>query len=277
MVFGSESGKSLQELADIFGVNKNTVECKLRRLKKSLPVTPAVKSRNILQKDYHNRLVIGDMHEPYCHKYYLEFCERIHKEYDCDEEVSFIGDLADFHSMSYHEINPSLPNPDQELDMAIDKIKGWQQVFPKALVCAGNHDELLTRKAVTHGLAKRGIRSFPDLFEFPQGWSYSFDHIVNDVRYYHGTRLGGQFPFATAVTKNRMSCVIGHLHTVAGVHYTATKKDLLFGMSVGCGIDINSPAFDYNKHDDKRPILGCGVVSYTIRGVHAKFIPMELK
>ena len=57
-----------------------------------------------------------------------------------------------------------------------------------------------------------------------------------------------------------MSVVMGHLHSVAGVHYGAGPKRRWFGLDVGCLIDREAYQFAYGKHLPKKPILGCGVV-----------------
>ena len=60
---------------------------------------------------------------------------------------------------------------------------------------------------------------------------------------------------------------MGHGHSFAGAFPIANKRKLMFGMNVGCGIDIGAYAFAYNKKDKFRPLLGCGIVfnpSYAI-------------
>ena len=52
----------------------------------------------------------------------------------------------------------------------------------------------------------------------------------------------------------------GHIHTEAFILYTASLKDLKWGMQVPTGIDYNSFAFSYAKFHTAKPILGCSVV-----------------
>ena len=73
---------------------------------------------------------------------------------------------------------------------------------------------------------------------------------------------------------NRQSTVIGHCHSFGGVNYMASRNDLIFGMNVGCGIDVDAMAFSYGKNFPKKPTLGCGVV--LDGGRTAIFIPMDL-
>jgi hypothetical protein len=48
---------------------------------------------------------------------------------------------------------------------------------------------------------------------------------------------------------------------------------MIFGLNVGCGIDIDSYAMEYGRPFSKRPTLGCGVV---IGGQAGLFVPMPL-
>jgi hypothetical protein len=48
---------------------------------------------------------------------------------------------------------------------------------------------------------------------------------------------------------------------------------MIFGMNVGCGVDVKAYAMAYGKVYPKKPTLGCGIV---IDGKIALFIPMDL-
>ena len=54
----------------------------------------------------------------------------------------------------------------------------------------------------------------------------------------------------------------------------ASRNDIIYGMNVGCGIDVGHMAFAYVKHFPKKPTIGCGVV--LDEGRTAIFIPMDL-
>jgi hypothetical protein len=60
--------------------------------------------------------------------------------------------------------------------------------------------------------------------------------------------------------KMLMSVVMGHFHSRAGVVWKANPLRRIFGMDVGCGIDIKAFQFVYGKHTQERPILAAGVV-----------------
>jgi hypothetical protein len=57
-----------------------------------------------------------------------------------------------------------------------------------------------------------------------------------------------------------MSTVSGHCHSIANINWLAGPNTRLFGMNVGCGIDINHIAMSYGSNYLKKPIVSCGVV-----------------
>ena len=57
------------------------------------------------KKIVNNILVVGDLHEPFTRKGYLEFCKSIYYKYNCNEVV-FIGDIIDNHYSSFHDTDP---------------------------------------------------------------------------------------------------------------------------------------------------------------------------
>lgn len=200
-----------------------------------------------------NILVIGDPHEPFTKKGYLKFCREQQETYDCGT-VIFIGDIIDNHYSSYHESDPDGFGAGEELDRAIFKIKDWYRTFPNAKVIIGNHDRLVYRKAFSAGVSKRWIREYKDVLETPN-WDFVENIELFGIDFNHGE--GG-------TAKNRMkselkSQVQGHLHTQLYAEYAVGASFIIFGMQVGCGIDIKSYAMAYGKHF-KKPAIGCGVV-----------------
>ena len=220
-------------------------------------------------------LIIGDSHIPFEHRDYLSFCKRIHKAFKCTR-VIHIGDLVDNHAISYHEKEPDGLSPEQEMALADEHLKPWFKAFPKVYLCRGNHDVLVDRKNRTSGLPKRCFTPFRDIWKLPKTWQDAFEWEFDGVLYKHGTGHSGKYGHVGAATDARQSAVIGHLHSVAGVEWMANSKEVMFGMSVGCGIDRKKYAFKYGKDFRRKPILGCGVVTASTRGVNAKFIPMKM-
>lgn len=221
-----------------------------------------VKNQQVILKDNldkNNVLIIGDTHEPFCKDGYLEHCLKVQKDYNCGT-VIHIGDLVDNHAVSYHDHDPDGKSPNEEYVEALTNCKKWYNAFPEVLICIGNHDRLPFRKAYTAGLPKNWLKSYQEMFNSPKGWKWDFVHKVNGVIYQHGTGLSGEMASVNACRENRQSTVIGHLHTVSNIRFLASYKDLIFGMSVGCGIDHTKYAFAYGKENTRKPVLGCGVV-----------------
>lgn len=220
-----------------------------------------------------NILVIGDTHEPFTHRNYLEFCKETQKKHKC-KEVVHIGDLVDNHAISYHEHDPDGWSPAEEMAQADKKIAKWFKAFPKVSMCRGNHDNLVDRKGKTIGLPRRCFAEFRDMWNLPKGWVDDFSFEINGVHFKHGMGYSGKFAHVQAAVDERQSTVIGHLHSSAGVEWMANSKQIMFGMQVGCGLDRKAYAFAYGKDFRRKPILGCGIV--TEGGKNAQFIPMNM-
>jgi hypothetical protein len=201
-----------------------------------------------------NILVIGDLHCPFDQPGYLDFCLKQQEEFQCGT-IIFIGDIADFHYSSFHQSEPNTYGPDQELDLAYQRLADWQRAFPVARITYGNHDLIPYRKGFAGGLAKRTMKTWRELFNAPRGWQFAEKFIIDDVLYTHGVNAA-----LARMTGSRMSVVQGHLHTQQYVYWNQSERDRLFAMQVGCGIDSESWAFNYGKQFVKRPVLGCGVV-----------------
>jgi predicted phosphodiesterase len=219
-----------------------------------------------------NVLVIGDTHLPFEKKHYLDFCIETQKKYQCGKVVH-IGDVVDNHSISYHEHHPDGLSPRDEMEQAQKTLYKWFKAFPKVMVCKGNHDILATRKAITFGLSDKLMKPFREVWEFPSGWEYDWNYYLCGVKYQHGTGYSGQTAHMKGAVANRMSTVQGHCHSVAGINWSANELNLIFGMSVGCGIDRMKYAFWYGRDFKEKPIISCGVVLEG--GRHPIVVPMK--
>jgi predicted phosphodiesterase len=215
-------------------------------------------------------LGIGDKHLPFTHPKYLSFIKKIQKRFNTNATVD-LGDVYEHNSISYHESDPSGHSAGDELILAERAVRPWKKAFPNQKVCYGNHDKLPYRQAQSNGIPRHMIRELNDIYNTPK-WKWADEHIIDDVMYHHGKGAGKNAALDTAM-KERMSVVQGHAHSWGGVQYTSSTKDMLFGMNVGCGIDIRRYCFAYGKKFSVRPTLGCGVV---LEGKEAIFIPMPL-
>lgn len=218
-------------------------------------------------------LIIGDTHLPFTHKDYLKFCKNVHKKWACDKVVH-IGDVFDLHAMSYHETDPDGMSAGDELKAARKMVRPWWKAFPKLTVTVGNHDKIPYRKALTHGISRHMIRDYNEVYNIEADWKWETGIEIDGVWYQHTGGSSGKLAHLTACEKHRTSFVMGHVHSYAGVAFSTSYKDKLFGMNVGCGINSKAYAFHYGKGFASRPVLGCGVV---LNGLQPIFIPMELR
>lgn len=184
-----------------------------------------------------------------------------------------IGDEIDAHAISFHSHDPDGFSAGMEHAEAIDELQKLYKLFPNVNVCVSNHTARPFRKALEHGIPKAFIRDYEDFMKAPKGWKWADHWEIDGVLYIHGEGFSGQNGAITAASKHRQSVVIGHIHSFGGVHYSASRNDLIFGLNSGCLIDFKAYSFNYARSGANRPTLGCGVV---IDGKEALFVPLNL-
>ena len=251
--------KSAEKISELTGENNSEIIRLAKELFRNVEKFNEGWVEPYLDGDPDNVLVIGDPHEPFTKEGYLEFCRKIQEEYDCGT-VIHIGDAVDNHAVSYHEKDPEGMSAGDEFNLAIERMKRWYHTFPNVKVCIGNHDALPFRKAFSAGLPKTWLKTYQELLQSPPTWEWDFVHQVNGVIYQHGTGLSGEMAAINAARENRQSTVIGHLHTVMNTRFLASYKDLIFGVTVGCGIDHEKYAFAYGKQNTRKPVVACAVI-----------------
>jgi UDP-2,3-diacylglucosamine pyrophosphatase LpxH len=217
-------------------------------------------------------LVISDQHFPYNHPDIIAFLKAIASKYKPDKIVN-IGDEIDGHSISFHEKDPDLMSPSDELQTAINRLQAMYKLFPEMDLVESNHGSLVYRRARFAGLPKKVVRDYADVIEAPKGWKWHNDLILkmsdgHPVYFCHG-KSADVLKMSQAMG---MSCVQGHFHEKFEIRYWGNKLGLYWGMTVGCLIDNDSLAFSYNKINLKRPLIGCGLI---LDG-HPKLLPMVL-
>lgn len=276
--------KNKVERVEVEVKSKNNVESDIQKTelyKKFLEFSDALKSYSEKPIEYKprtikkesNTLVIADLHEPFCLDNYLDFCKEQQEIFKC-KNVIFIGDLVDNHATSQWNHDPDGMSAGDEFQVALKRMNRWYKEFPIAKVCIGNHDSRPFRKAFVSGVPSSWLKSYSELLQVPKEWQFGMVHMKDNVIYTHGTGLSGELAAMNAARENRQSTVIGHLHTVANIRYLASYKDLIFGMTVGCGIDEKQYAFAYGQNNARKPVISCGVVLNN--GTLPVVIPMEL-
>ena len=204
--------------------------------------------------------IIGDTHIPYELDGYLEFCQETFEAWDCDTIVH-IGDLIDHHALSFHDSEPLLKGAYGELMDAREKLQTWYEAFPQLTICNGNHDLIPARQLKKIGMeAEVWMRPLKEIYDMPDGWDIVDTITIDGVLYHHGYTANGANGFRNDAIKRMCRTVSGHCHGNAGVSATASHHRLVWGMAVGCGVDVDSMAMAYGKHFLQKPIISCGVV-----------------
>ena len=292
----NEQGMTIEEVAEIRGVTRKTIVDYLSKYErynrlieeddkleyepvensvwdKLVEDEPVLHETHIDNDDVFPILVIGDTHEPFSHPNYLQFCKDQYEKYGC-KSVVHVGDLADNHYPARHDTETDAMGGTQEYIQTKKKIKRWVDTFPKLHYCLGNHDRIPERQAHKMGLSSGFLKSFSEQWDLPSTWDVATEHIIGGVLFTHGINCGGKDGAYNLAVQERMSAVIGHQHSYLGVKYNANPRSIVFGMNVGCGIDVNAYAMRYGKYFKLKPTMGCGVVSSP---TEAYTIPMTQK
>jgi hypothetical protein len=214
--------------------------------------------------------IIGDMHHPFCHPNYLEFVRDTFRKYGVTKAVC-AGDEWDNCALSEYDDDPDGLSPGDERMAALESIQPWYKAFPKLEVMESNHGLRPFKKAMRAGIPRAYLRGYREFMQAPIGWQWHKRLIIKNVLYIHGEPHNGQLAAINAAKANRISTVIGHVHSYGGCLYSRTNKDEIFGLNVGCGIEQNAYAFQYADSMPARPTLGVGIVR---QGKEAIYVPM---
>lgn len=219
-------------------------------------------------------LICGDTHEPVSHPGYLQFCIDVGKKYNCNV-VTHIGDLVDWHAVSFYTAHPECPGAKDEYVLAKQAVNRWKKAFKdydEKYICIGNHDERPERVGRSVHIPAELLKSYQDMWDM-HDWQWGYEFWIDGIYYTHGTGTSGLHPAWTMAGKMGESVVIGHCHSRAGVKWRANPRRRFFAMDVGCGIDIRAWQFVYGRSLTDRPILACGVV---IDGIpYHEIMPIE--
>ena len=134
------------------------------------------------------------------------------------------------------------------------QVEKFYKVFPFAKVCLGNHDLIPQRKIFNAGVSKQWLKGISEILNTPN-WEYAEEFIVDDVLYTHGTGRKADI----RMQQDLISTVQGHYHSESYIKYSVGKRNKLFAMQVGAGINDQEYAFAYGKYFAKNHI-NCGVV-----------------
>jgi predicted phosphodiesterase len=217
-------------------------------------------------------LVISDMHIPYHHPDALAFLRAIKDEYEPTRVIS-VGDEVDYHAMSFHDSDPDLMSPGDELKKAQEVIHELYKLFPKMDIMHSNHGSLLYRRGKHHGIPRHMLKSYAAVLGLPneEDWRWHEDLTIQmpngqNVYFHHGKGSNS----LRVAQQLGMSYVAGHYHSQFNIQYYGNPLNLHWAMQVGCLIDDHSMAFAYNRLQAQRPIIGTAMI---IEG-QPKLIPL---
>lgn len=205
-------------------------------------------------------LCIPDMHIPYHHPDSLAFLKAVKKTY-APTLVINLGDLGDFHGISFHRSHPNLYSPGHELEALREGAAALEKVFPDMYIVGSNHGDLPIRKFIDAGLPLEMLNTFNEIYKVGSGWKFVNDLTLiqegqPDFYICHNIKKN-----ALAVAQQRgQRFMQGHYHENFELRYCGNPNSLLWAVTGGCLIDKESLAFEYNKLNLNRPILGCVVV-----------------
>jgi hypothetical protein len=200
---------------------------------------------------------------PYHHKDSLAFLKNLEKQYGEFDLVVNLGDMVDFHGISFHDSDPDLPSAGDELDLAIAACQDLESLFPDMYIIGSNHGDLPLRKFLSGGLPRKLIRSYNEIFEVGDGWKFVPDLTLKtngkslpDIYFHHGIKKNG----LQVANQRGQRIVQGHYHTEFNIQFSGNPNSLIWSMQAGCLIDDNALAFAYNKLTKDRPIIGAAVI-----------------
>jgi hypothetical protein len=222
-------------------------------------------------KGKHRVLVISDTQEPFGHRDAIPFLKWAKQKYAPDMVVH-VGDEVDFHALGDWDHDPDGYSPGHELSAALERMELYYDLFPNVLACRSNHTDRPLRRAFKAGIPSAFLRDYKEFLNAPRGWSWADVHKIDGIVYEHGEGFSGHMAALNCAMKHGDPTVIGHVHSHAGILYSANEKRILYGMNVGCLIDRHRYAFRYGRNLKHKPILGIGIVD---KGIPT-FVPMLL-
>lgn len=191
-------------------------------------------------------LVLGD---PHLYKPDWEVLKQAHdfnKTFKAHKVVC-AGDLTDQKTWSKFGRDTSDVGNDDEWSMTIGAAKEMSKMFPRMEIILGNHDLRYFKAANLAGVPSQLLRSIKEALPIP-GWKWHDTSrgplMLDGVGYVHGDEQSGSALSKASVLG--FPIVQGHDHKgVIEYLKPALRKEALWGMSVGCTADLNSPGMRY--------------------------------
>lgn len=216
-----------------------------------------------------NILTISDQHFPFHHPKVFKFLRELSRDTKWDFVVN-LGDELDHYRISRYPTDPETKSALDEYKAGLEYLKELYDLFPNVLACTSNHTARPFKKALEAQIPSVFLKQYHETLEAPEGWRWRDHWMIEGVRYFHGEPFSGPSAARNAMNTHRRSCVMGHLHSNAGVTYSNNGHDQIWALNAGCLIDTDAYAFEYGKHSRDKPVIGTGVI---IEGT-PHFIPL---
>lgn len=217
-------------------------------------------------------LFVSDLHSPFMHPDTVGFLSSLKRKYRPDR-VIFSGDEIDNHAISFHEKDPDLLSPSDELELAIKRLRPIYKLFPRADILESNHGSLVYRRGKFAGLPRSVFKSYREIISAPKDWHWHFDLTIRmsngQALYCHHGKSSKQ----GALSKTMGMCSVqGHFHESFHITYWANSLGIYWDVHVGCLVDHKSLALAYARNNLKKPLIGCAII---LNGL-PKLLPMVL-
>lgn len=205
-------------------------------------------------------LTISDQHMPYHHPDMFKFLAALKKKYKPTLVVNG-GDEVDKHGLSFHDSHPDLLSPGDELKAAIKNMRQMEKMFPQMILLDSNHGSLAVRKLKHHGIPLKYLATPQQIYGVSDKWQWTDSLTLElpngqEAFFCHGISKQG----IKVASQRGINVVQFHYHTEFRIDYTGNPDNLLFSLQCGCLIDRKSLAFEYDKLNLNRPIIGTGLI-----------------
>ena len=199
------------------------------------------------------------MQAPFQHPDAIEFLTALKKQYK-PTKIVCIGDSVDQHKLAKWTGNPDAPSAGDEYTLAMAFMHKLYKLFPVAVEVESNHNMRVSKRLLEAGIPKAYQKKYEEWMQYPTGWSIHKYVEIDGIMYEHGTRFGGANATTQSMQVNWQSTVFGHHPSSAGVTFRANRKQMAFGINVGCLINHDTYAFEYSRESKFMPTLGAGVM-----------------
>ena len=203
-------------------------------------------------------LVLGDSHHPDADFDVLEQARVFAKEHKVNLTIS-TGDMLDQKAWSRFPKGPEDDSPQLEWEKSVKSALKMSKMFPNMIILNSNHDRRYIKKAAEAGLPKVMVRTLDELIPV-KGWQWHLGPnplVIDNTAFMHGDELSGSV--AAKVSTLGMNVVQGHTHK-AELKYVCTFDKRLFGLDVGCTVDVNGRSFDYAASSLTKVWVGFGYI-----------------